>query len=232
MENWNKLKTPPESVLKKITGGRLSGMTDINPQWRYEIMTQVYGECGVGWKFEVVKTWTEQGYEGQVFAFASVNLYTNSESGWSDAIPGYGGSMLIVNERHGPHCNDEAFKMAITDALGTAMKMIGVAADIYMGTKYGSKYEAPQQAQHKITSGKSIGIPLQTFEKSGTSQNGNWLLRKYTVHGDTELSTLDKGIQNNMRTAEDEGIRLIVEWKTNSRGYKEITKTTETYPEN
>jgi hypothetical protein len=33
--------------------------------------------------------------------------------------------------------------MAVTDALGSAMKMVGVAADIYSGTMAETKYQAP-----------------------------------------------------------------------------------------
>ena len=40
---WNQLATPPPSSLKTIKAGRLKGMTDINPQWRLEAMTRVFG---------------------------------------------------------------------------------------------------------------------------------------------------------------------------------------------
>ena len=41
--------------------------------------------------------------------------------------------MLVTKERDGLRTNDEGFKMATTDALSVAMKMLGVAADIYAG---------------------------------------------------------------------------------------------------
>ena len=50
MEVWNAIKQPPPEALKMITGGRLAGKTDINPQWRYQSMTEQFGMCGVGWK--------------------------------------------------------------------------------------------------------------------------------------------------------------------------------------
>ena len=68
MEVWNKLKQPPISALKKITGGRLAGKTDINPQWRYQVMTEVFGVCGRGWKYTIDKLWTEPAPAGEVFA--------------------------------------------------------------------------------------------------------------------------------------------------------------------
>ena len=34
MEIYNSLSRPPKDALKQITGGKLSGKTDINPQWK------------------------------------------------------------------------------------------------------------------------------------------------------------------------------------------------------
>lgn len=133
LELWDKLKTPPSEALKEITGGRNKGMSDISPQWRYKIMTEIFGSCGVGWDFGVEKLWTETGTQGQVFAFALVHVRYMENNEWSNPVQGVGGSMLIANERNGPYCDDDAFKKAITDATGTALKMIGVAADVYEG---------------------------------------------------------------------------------------------------
>ena len=148
---WDKLSKPPVSALKTIKGGRLTGMTDINPQWRYEVMTEVFGMVGVGWKFTIDKTWREEGYESQVFAFAQVSVYVKHGEVWSDPIVGQGGSMLVTQEARGIHCSDEGYKMAITDALGTAMKMLGVAAEIYAGRWDGSKYKEAEPHRGKPT---------------------------------------------------------------------------------
>ena len=45
---WEAVKQPPASALKPIGGGRLKGMTDIKPQWRYLVMTEQFGPCGFG----------------------------------------------------------------------------------------------------------------------------------------------------------------------------------------
>jgi len=140
MELWNKVSRPPLSALKKITGGRLSNMTDVSPQWRYQIMTETYGPCGIGWKFTVDKKWREEGSEAQIMCFADITLYVKTENGWSEGIPGSGGSMLVEKESKGMHTSDEGYKMAVTDALSVAMKMLGVAAEIYLGNFDGSKY--------------------------------------------------------------------------------------------
>ena len=152
MRIWNAVKRPPKEALKSITGGRLSGMTDIKPQWRYQAMTELFGPCGDGWKYTIDRLWTEPGNEGQVMAFAQVSLYVARNAGaWSDAIPGVGGSMLVTKEKAGLHTSDEGYKMAITDALSTAMKILGVGADIYSGMWDGSKYKEDQQALVQIT---------------------------------------------------------------------------------
>ena len=149
LEIWNRVKRPPESALKPILAGRLRGKTDISPQWRLQVMTEVFGPCGKGWTYKIDDLWTEPGSDGQVFAFAKVTL----KIGESQIVPGVGGAMLVVKEKEGLHSNDEAFKMAVTDALSVAMKALGVAADIYLGLWDGSKYKTGQKPE----SAKSIG---------------------------------------------------------------------------
>ncbi len=146
MEIWEATKRPPKDALKTIYGGRLNGMTDVNPQWRYQALTEQFGPCGIGWKYEIVKLWLEP-YESEVCAFALVNLYIKNDNEvdeWSEPIPGIGGSMLAVKEKKGIHVTDECFKMAVTDALSVACKALGIAADIYAGRWDGDKYAEPQ----------------------------------------------------------------------------------------
>ncbi len=152
MENmtiWNAVKQVPPQFLKEIQAGRLKGKSDINPQWRYQVMTEQFGLCGIGWKWELKRTWTEPTPDGQIPVFAEVAIYTKPtpQSPWSDPIPGIGGSMLIEQERAGLHVNDEGYKMAITDAIGTGLKFLGVAADVYAGLWDGSKYRETKEPE-------------------------------------------------------------------------------------
>lgn len=157
LELWNKMATPPADALKKIGGGNLSGFTDINPQWRYKTLTENYGPYGIGWKYTVDKKWSEPGVDGTVMAFVDISLFVhynrpeNMDPYWSDPIPGHGGSMLIVKDRNGLHASDEAYKMATTDALSVACKMLGIGSAVYegkldggnrpAGTKYDNFYD-------------------------------------------------------------------------------------------
>ena len=143
LKTWMAVCRPPETALKQIGGGRLKGMTDINPQWRYKAMTEQFGTVGIGWKYRVTDRWQHEDSAGQIAVFVSVALQIKDGAIWSDDIHGSGGAMLIAQEKNGLFFSDEAYKMAETDALSVAMKQIGVAADIYMGMFNGSKYTRP-----------------------------------------------------------------------------------------
>ncbi len=162
---YKKLSQPPKGALREIKAGDLKGKTDINPQWRYEAMTETFGLVGLGWKYEIQKLWTEPGANGETLAFAQVAVFVRDPDTkeWSDPIVGIGGSKLINKFSAGPKSNDEGYKMAVTDAFSTSLKMIGVAADIYAGRWDGSKYNqepsnrgegsGPQQPQKKGPAG-------------------------------------------------------------------------------
>jgi len=79
LELWEKLHRPPITALKTIKGGRMSGKTDISPQWRLKVMTETFGPVGIGWKYEIERLWTEPGSDGQVCAFALVYIYENHD---------------------------------------------------------------------------------------------------------------------------------------------------------
>ena len=144
MEIWNKLKTPHRDALKTIGGGRLKGMTDISPQWRLMAMTEQYGPIGVGWWYSVVAVEYPLGPDGQVACMVQIELYTVDDGKVSHPISGVGGSSFVEKEKSGLHMNDEALKMATTDALGVAMKQLGMAADVYLNNMDGSKYQKPE----------------------------------------------------------------------------------------
>jgi hypothetical protein len=175
-EIWNKVKTPPDSALKEIKGGRLAGMTDISPQWRFEILTELFGPCGIGWKYTIDKLWLEPVAGGEIVAFALISLYIADEdgSGWSDPIPGIGGNKLVELERAGLHVNDEAFKMAVTDAISVAAKALGVGADVYAGKTDDSKYSRPQQAANSGDNVSQLPVPGMTGEEALANQVITW----------------------------------------------------------
>lgn len=142
---YESLARPPKDALREIQAGRLKGKTDINPQWRYKAMTEKFGLVGIGWKYEIQKLWIEEGANNEKLAFAQVAVMIKNGDTWSERIVGIGGSKLVALEKGAPVSNDEGYKMAVTDAFSTALKMLGVAADIYAGRWDGSKYKKPAE---------------------------------------------------------------------------------------
>lgn len=163
LEIYDCLSKPPKEALKKIEAGRQKGKSNINPQWRYRELTAAFGLCGVGWKYTIDRQWTEPGDSGEVMAFTNISLFIKHAGAWSDAIPGTGGNKLTAQETNSKHNNDEAFKMSLTDALGNAGKMIGLAAAIYAGEWDGDKYSNSGDEKKKTRIMDSAFTSLMRF---------------------------------------------------------------------
>jgi len=221
LEIWNKLKGVPDQYLRLIDKGRLKGKNDVNPQWRMERMTEVFGPCGDGWKYEIVSMREKDLADGQVMCFVEILLYYRIEGCWSDPIPGTGGSMLVKKEHSGLHASDEGYKMATTDALSVAMKAIGVAASVYLGqcdTKYAQTYSQPVTKEDLAESGTIRGVPVLVDTKDGKKRNGeDYHMEKYKI-GEISCSTFEDNYQKALRSASDTKHNVSVKWVRNARG--------------
>ena len=165
MEFWKQLDTTPKEAQKEILAGRLKGFTDINPMWRLKRLTELFGPCGIGWKYEIVSTDVIPGANDEVAAFVNILLYYKDGDKWSDGIPGLGGSSFVAKEKNGMHTSDECFKMALSDAIGTACKALGMSADIYF-SKDRSKYTSvPDDQEVKMESVQDAASYVLTFGK-------------------------------------------------------------------
>lgn len=156
MKIYNALRECPKEAQKTIGAGKLKGFTDINPMWRIQRLTETFGPAGFGWRCPIVDHWTETA-AGETSAWVRVQLFVKDpETGaWSEPIDGIGGSKQN-GKGQGDGINDEAFKMAYTDAISVACKSLGMAADIYYGkgaVKAAkdnlTKYDAPAPAQQR-----------------------------------------------------------------------------------
>lgn len=202
MQYWEKVKQPVAGALKTIKAGRLKGMSDISPQWRFYAMTETFGPVGIGWKYTVDKQWIEPGSYEQSCAFTNISLYIKHDGEWSAAIPGTGGSAFIAKETKTDwdtkiksdflFTSDEAFKMSLTDALSVAMKAIGVAANIYSGNQDYSKYTAPesgttpQPQQQRQTSTKPAKEDKGWFDKYPHFQDMKTIMLNKLISGETK----------------------------------------------
>ena len=171
---YEQLRHVPDYALKQIGAGRLKGMSDINPVYRIKAMTEVFGPCGIGWKYVITKQWIET-YGQEVKVFTNIDLFIKVDGEWSDAIPGTGGSAIVAIERNGAYVSDEAYKMALTDALSVAMKALGVAADVYYSKdkqgQFDTKYE---QQTYMAQQGAAMQSPQQQTKQAPVQQQVNW----------------------------------------------------------
>ena len=139
LEIYKKAAEVPVEAQKEIKGGKLKGMTDINPMWRIKTLTEIFGPCGIGWYTQIQERWTERDANESV-AWVKVALFVKlpESDTWSMPIEGVGGSKEY-GKGQGDGVNDEAFKMAETDAISVACKKLGFGAKVYWekdATKY------------------------------------------------------------------------------------------------
>lgn len=149
-EWYDALKAVPQDALKMIQGGRLEGFSSINPMWRIEKLTELFGPYGVGWYFTIDEELTlpamvtdETLIKVKVSLFVKVGENEDGSVKFSIPAVGYGTSKLIAKERGGLRLDDDAYKKAVTDAFGNAAKYYGVGAEVYYKSVDDNKYDYP-----------------------------------------------------------------------------------------
>lgn len=133
----------PGAAQKPIKGGRLKGMTDINPMWRIKKLTELFGAAGIGWYVEKLGERVHDLGDEKIVEM-EINLYVKAGDEWSRPIYGTGGSKLYASENNGMYADDEAFKKAYTDAISVACKALGIGADVYF-SRDESKYQQDEK---------------------------------------------------------------------------------------
>jgi len=140
LDLWNKLgRTDPAHTKGFKRAGGFGG-TAIKPIYTEQKMTEEFGPCGTGWGFSEPVFQTVAGSEGQIAVYCWLSLWYVLDGKKSDPVPGVGGDMVVIKQSNGLRTDDEAFKKAFTDAIGNAMKHIGMSADVHMGLFDDSKY--------------------------------------------------------------------------------------------
>ena len=153
MRFYGLVQDTPKEAQKAFNNGRFSG-TDINPMWRIKKLTEIFGPAGFGW-------WTQNEHyitspcdaTGEIAVFCTLELVVvdpeTKEA--SKPITGVGGNKFLVSQKSGKYCNDEAYKMAYTDALSIACKALGFSHDIYFAsdrTKYTMSGDSQPQSSN------------------------------------------------------------------------------------
>ena len=203
LELYNAFAGVPENAKKPIQAGKLKGKTDINPMWRIKTLTAAFGPCGFGWTTKITEHWIERD-GGESSAWVRLELRVKVDGQWSEPIEGIGGSKQF-GKGQGDGINDEAFKMAETDAISVACKKLGMGADVYWQaneTKYSRAVdttatrakEAPAKAEIK----KETRTITRAMVVSGNVQElVDWVAKRVDVTtgelSDTVLSQVLNG---------------------------------------
>lgn len=181
LELYNKVRSVPQEAKKEIKGGRLKGMTDINPMWRIKTLTEQFGICGIGWKTEIVRTWLDTGANGEIIANVEIKLFIKIDNQWSEGIPGIGGSKFTSKESNSLYTDDECYKKAFTDACSVACKMLGIGADVYF-EKDKTKYDVKEEDVQQTTNTKSKFAQVTELIKDTELTMDNvkdWIIKYY-----------------------------------------------------
>ncbi len=155
LDLWNKLgRTDPSQTKGFKRGGGFAG-TAVKPIYTEQKMTETFGPVGIGWGFSEPKFQLVPGENKELLVYCWLTLWYVHEGVRSGDIPGVGGDKVIgyikPNEQYNRperwENDDEAFKKAFTDAIGNAMKHLGMSADVHMGRFDDSKYVREMQEE-------------------------------------------------------------------------------------
>ena len=163
MSVYNAARSVPANAIKKITGGAYgaAGLSDVNPQWRIERMTEIFGAVGDGWVWEPIEQWVENGVH---YAHVAVQ-YKKADGEYSLPVHGYGGTKV------GGKDDSDLLKSSMTDALSNALRYLGVGADVWYSAgksadqnQFDTKYSSPGASERGKTQ-KRQEKPAETGSK-------------------------------------------------------------------
>ncbi|WP_394239911.1 hypothetical protein [Vibrio astriarenae] len=121
-----------------------SGRTSITTQYRIMKCTEIFGPVGIGWGYEVLREWIVKGAPMIINGDINPDLrdevhkveirFWYMKDGKRAEFTQYGDTRKLYMARGGYFVHDdECEKKSLSDALGKAMSMIGISADIYLG---------------------------------------------------------------------------------------------------
>jgi len=142
---WNELsKVDPRRTKEFRKGGGFRG-TDINPVWRMQRMTELFGPVGQGWGYEIHSQWRED-FGSTPVVFVKLDLW------YCAGLDEEGVKIIVwtgpqIGGTEATRTPDEAYKMAVTDAMGKCMLNLGLAAPVYLGDFNDTKYQQAMLAE-------------------------------------------------------------------------------------
>ena len=147
MEIWNVLNKTNPNFTKPLPGYGGKKLTTIDPMYQIQMMTEMFGPVGKGWKYNVEYKYQD----GLVFAEVCVQYYQDHK--WYEYGPVC--SVQNLSKKNGG-LDDEAPKKAMTDAMTKAFSHLGMSADVFLGKFDDNKYV---ESLRKEFATKVIEIP-------------------------------------------------------------------------
>lgn len=132
LDIWESVCTTDKAYTKRVN--QRGGYTDINPMYRFRVMTEQFGPIGSGWGYEVLDQgieWAHTNNEEQSpkalhWCRLRVWVVTEDDKGSWEHM---GATEIYSNGKW----DEDAHKKSVTDALGKALSVLGVCADVYLG---------------------------------------------------------------------------------------------------
>jgi hypothetical protein len=190
---------PPEALSADTSRG--FELTSIKAAFVIERLNQVFGPCGIGWRYAHSPFEEVQTHDGRVeiiaevalqFRFAATNdctgcdravwdaqandwAFRNSNNDWSEPIFAAGGKSV----GKGGAAFTDARKSAVTDGLTKAASMIGIGADVFKGLVRVGRDNGRGKHPDSTTfwtlyneQGRSAGVPIEAAQ--GLAGKNNW----------------------------------------------------------
>lgn len=131
--------------------------SQIDPTYRLQQMTEVFGPVGHGWGYTVTNR-RQETWGNSTVAFATIRAWyipPDQEPVWRKDANGNEDRSSPPSNAYwtgeqdggtvGDRAPDEVWKMTITDGFGKCVLQIGLAADVYLGKMDDSKYKEDEQ---------------------------------------------------------------------------------------
>lgn len=163
MSIYNAGRAVPATAIKQIKGGAYgaAGLSDINPQWRIEKLTEIFGACGTGWGWMPIDIKFENGH-----CYGHVGLWYLKEDGErSELVHGFGGTKMSERD------DSDIIKSTVTDAVSNAARFLGIGADVWykagasaqFDTKYSTRQEQPKAQPKPLVKCEYCGEDLSNY---------------------------------------------------------------------
>ncbi|WP_186214908.1 hypothetical protein [Burkholderia gladioli] len=172
-------------------------LTAIKPMYQVMRATEIFGPCGTGWGFDIVKSEFIDGASMGVdkngnslgvekLHYLHLKLWYH-EDGKANRVQRSVESVvttkfIALGSNGRVYCDDEATKKSRTDAIGNALSLLGFSADVYLGGFHDSRYVTGLRAKYgEPNAGESAqggdagnnGTPLRGQSGEQAGQQGN-----------------------------------------------------------